>query len=218
MYTFWIDDVYDVNISVMAKLKESPAKAGYHHGNLREALVEAGLKHLESAERGEISLRDLARQVGVTANAVYRHFADKEALLAALAAEGFRRLSAAQAAAEKSGIDPADTLHRAGRGYLAFARENPALYRLMFGRFDSTTHGSELATAAQASFGKLLAQVAAARGLAPNDPQVLAAAVFAWGLTHGLSQLAIDGQFDHLGPDPVALVEAALSFGAPRKK
>lgn len=200
------------------KAKKVPARTAYHHGNLRQALVEAGLAHLESAERGEISLRDLARQVGVTANAVYRHFADKEALLAALAAEGFRRLRDAQVAAETANRDAADALHAAGRGYIAFARANPALYRLMFGRFDSTTHGSELAEAARSSFGKLLAQVASARGLSSNDPQVLAAAVFGWGLTHGLSLLAIDGQFDHLASDPTALLDAALQFGSPRRK
>jgi AcrR family transcriptional regulator len=209
--------VYNVNIMPAVKPKKAPARTAYHHGNLREALVEAGLAHLESAERGEISLRELARQVGVTANAVYRHFADQEALLAALAAEGFRRLRDAQVAAEQ-GRDPADTLHTAGRSYIAFARAHPALYRLMFGRFDSTTHGSELAGAAQASFAKLLAQVAVARGLSIEDPQVLAAAVFAWGLTHGLSQLAIDGQFDHLTQDPEALIDTALRFGSSRRK
>ncbi|HKY91940.1 MAG TPA: TetR/AcrR family transcriptional regulator [Nevskiaceae bacterium] len=201
-----------------AKSKKAPVRTAYHHGNLRQALVEAGLAHLESAERGEISLRELARQVGVTANAVYRHFADKEALLAALAAEGFRRLREAQVAAEQPGRDPADTLHTAGRSYIAFARANPALYRLMFGRFDSTTHGSELAEAARASFAKLLAQVAVAQQLSPDDPKVLEAAVFGWGLTHGLSQLALDGQFDHLTSDPDALIDAAMRFGAPRRK
>src|SRR5688572_9314104 len=125
------------------KKKGVPVRTAYHHGNLRQALVEAGLAHLESAEHGEISLRDLARQVGVSANAVCRQFADKEAVLAALAAEGFRRLRAAQTAAETSNRDAADVLQAAGRGYVAFARANPALYRLMFGRFDATTHGSE---------------------------------------------------------------------------
>lgn len=201
----------------VAKAKKAPARTAYHHGNLREALVEAGLAHLEADERGEISLRDLARQVGVTANAVYRHFADKEALLAALAAEGFRRLRAAQLAAEQPGRDAAAALQVAGRSYVDFARAHPALYRLMFGRFDATTHGSELAEAAQASFSKLLAQVAGARGLSLQDPQVLSAAVFGWGLTHGLSLLAIDGRFDHLTDDPGALIDAALSFATPRR-
>ena len=65
-------------------------RAAYHHGNLREAILEAGLAHLEKSADEALSLRELARQTGVAANAVYRHFASKEQLLAALAAEGFR--------------------------------------------------------------------------------------------------------------------------------
>lgn len=210
--------VYAVNI-VPARRKKSPERAAYHHGRLRAALVEAGLRHLESREHGELSLRELARQVGVAPNAVYRHFADKEALLAALAAEGFRQLRAAQIAAAASHRDPSDVLLAAGRGYLAFAAAHPALYRLMFGRFGAGEHGDELAASARASFDVLLSQVASARGLASDDAAVLPGAVFAWGLTHGLSQLLVDGQFDHLHRDPAKLADTALQLaGLPKRK
>src|SRR3989344_594769 len=68
----------------------------YHHGDLRNALIDAGLTALEAQDASELSLRALARELGVSANAVYRHFADKEALLSALAAEGFRRFAREQ--------------------------------------------------------------------------------------------------------------------------
>ncbi len=212
MYTSCIINVDDVHIMPAKRIPKAPVRTAYHHGSLRAALVEAGLRHLESGDRGELSLRELARQVGVAPNAVYRHFADKEALLAALAADGFRLLRAAQLDAAARHGKPAEVLLAAGRGYIAFARAHSALYRLMFGRFGASEHGEEFAESSQASFGVLLAQVAAARGLEPGDTDALPNAVFAWGLTHGLSQLAIDGQFDHLGLDPAQLVDAALQI------
>lgn len=207
-------------MALAGKRKPKPAvKAAYHHGNLREALVAAGLRYLESARRGdELSLRELARRVGVTANAVYRHFADKDALLSALAAEGFRLLRAAQLAAAEGAGQPKLTLKAAGRAYLEFAHGHPALYRLMFGQYAAAHHGGELAEAARSSFQVLLDQVAAARSLQPGDGQVLAGAVHSWGLVHGLSQFWIDGQLDALSDDPAALIESAMQFAVSTPK
>ena len=210
MYTSCALQVDTVNIMVAKKRAQPAVRSAYHHGSLRDALVEAGLRRLESGDRTELSLRDLARQVGVAPNAVYRHFADKEALVSALAAEGFRRLRAAQLDAAARNEHPGEVLLAAGRGYIEFARAHPALYSLMFGRFGAGEHGDEFAESSRASFDVLLAQVAAAHGLQAGDAAALPGAVFAWGLTHGLSQLAIDGQLDHLGHDPSQLVDAAL--------
>ncbi|MGH8526423.1 MAG: TetR/AcrR family transcriptional regulator [Gammaproteobacteria bacterium] len=198
--------------------RQTPPRNAYHHGALRQELMEAGLSHLESADRHEISLRDLARRVGVTANAVYRHFANKEALLEALSAEGFRRLQEVRLPAETPGSEPFDPPLAAARGHLAFAHARPALYRLMFRCLGSAAQESELADAAHLSFDKLLAQVAHAYGLSPQDPQVLAAALYSWALTHGLSQLVINGQFDHLTPDPKELADAALEMITQRRR
>src|SRR4030042_1238193 len=115
-----------------AKRKRHGAPASYHHGNLRAALIEAGLRALGGNDRPDLSLPELARRVGVSANASYRHFANKEALLTALAAEGFRRLHAAETKASAQQSQPGADFRAAGRAYVQFAIDNPALIRLMF--------------------------------------------------------------------------------------
>jgi AcrR family transcriptional regulator len=193
--------------------RRSVAPAPYHHGNLRQALVEAGLALLEAApagERGEFSLRELARQVGVSANACYRHFADKEALLVALAAEGFRRMGAAQASAAAAEREPMDQHCAAGGAYVRFARDNPALFRLMFGRFASSHYNAELRQAGNAAFEALRSGAAQVLGLEAGDARVTVAAIRSWSLVHGLSQLMLDGQFEKHAENLEALVEAIL--------
>jgi AcrR family transcriptional regulator len=180
----------------------------YHHGNLRLALIEAGLAELEAGERGDISLRGLARRVGVSANASYRHFADKEALLVALAAEGFRRFGAAQAAAARN--HPADGFRAAGRAYVDFARANPALFRLMFGRFTSSHREPELEQASTLAYDGLRAFVGQDLGPRASPAQLAAGAVRAWSLVHGLANLILDGQLDGVAGDTDALIDAVL--------
>src|SRR6478672_7153397 len=96
----------------------------YHHGNLRPALLRAATKTLEKEGVGALSLRDLARRAGVSHNAPYRHFPDRESLLAALAADGFEKLG--QAMRGQGGKEM-------GEAYVRFALEHPQLFRLMFG-------------------------------------------------------------------------------------
>jgi AcrR family transcriptional regulator len=216
-------NVYDVNIMkrnvddvnmTARRPQKAAAKNAYHHGNLRSALIEAGLALLEGDERGELSLRAIARGAGVSANAAYRHFADKEALLVALAAEGFRRLQAAHLAAAEAAADPRQGMRAAGHAYIDFARSNPALFRLMFGRFTTTHRDQELAQAALASFETLRNGVAAASQGGAEDPRVVVAAVYAWGLVHGLSHLLLDGQLSDLAEDPDTLIDATLKIAS----
>ncbi|HEX6591769.1 MAG TPA: TetR/AcrR family transcriptional regulator [Moraxellaceae bacterium] len=181
----------------------------YHHGNLRQALVEKGLELLEAGQ-ADISLRELTRQVGVSANAAYRHFASKEDLLAAMAAEGFRRLATVQAMAMQERGTAAEGFLEAGRNYVAFARRHPALFRLMFGRFAASNRSEEMLQSAELAYGGLRYGVAAALGLPVEDAKVLPAAMHAWSLVHGLSQLIIDGQMDAHTTDVDALVDAVL--------
>lgn len=199
--------------TVRAPAKPSAAAPSYHHGNLRQALLQAGLALLEAGEpgeRGEPSLRELARRVGVSANASYRHFADKEALLLALAAEGFRTMAAAQMKAAQAERQPLQRHRAAGAAYIRFARDNPALFRLMFGRFTSSHQGEELTQAGDLAFQALRLGVAQALELKPEDPAVMIAALHSWALVHGLSLLMLDGQIDQLSEDPEALIEAVL--------
>jgi len=187
------------NVNIMVSPKSERA---YHHGDLRNALIEAGLAALEAHEGTELSLRALARELGVSANAVYRHFADKEALLSALAAEGFRRFAAEQAAAQaqaRQADDPVAT----GMGYVRFAQAHPALFRLMFGRFTRACDSTELQTAALAAFTQLLEDsrpVGAPDTAGPIDEATMLRALARWSLVHGLSHLLLEGQLDFFGP------------------
>jgi AcrR family transcriptional regulator len=183
----------------------------YHHGNLRAALVEAGLAALESSGNSELSLRELARQVGVSSNAAYRHFADKEALLVALAAEGFRRFAASLGQAAMQEAWPGEAFRAAGLAYVRFARANPGLFRLMFGRFASGHRDADLDQASLQAFAGLQNLVASTSGLQPDDPRALQRAMLAWSVVHGLSHLAMDGQLDSFTDDVEAMIEAVLS-------
>ena len=118
-------------VNIAAKVTVSTSQS-YHHGDLHGALVEAGLRHLESDGTAEISLRQLARETGVSPTAVYRHFPDKKALLAALAEAGFARLAQAQQQASDEAGGGAEGFAATGRAYVRFALANPALFRLTF--------------------------------------------------------------------------------------
>ncbi len=169
----------------------------YHHGNLRAALVEAGLAVLEQHGRTELSLRALARQVGVSPNAAYRHFVDKEAFLVAMAAEGFRRLAAIGVQARSSRHKPVESIRAMGYAYIQFARANPALFRLMFERFDPTRRTEELKIANRNALETIYVDMAKALKLKPDDPRVTTGAIHAWSHVHGLSLLILDGQLGH---------------------
>ena len=106
--------------------------SSYHHGDLHAALVKAAAAQIERGGYESLSLRELAETVGVSRTAPYRHFADRRALLAAVALDGFERLTAIYRRAMGSGKNPRDRLAAAGRGYLRFAAERPQMFRLMF--------------------------------------------------------------------------------------
>ena len=159
----------------------------YHHGNLRAALLEAAERRLGA---GELSLRELAREVGVSHGAPRRHFADKQALLDALAEEGFARLGRALAAAAGEG-DFTARLAAVARAYVEFATGHAALLELMF----AGKHRSrELEAAADRAFASPLALIAdaqAAGEVVAGDPERVAKAAFA--AIHGLAALTSAG-------------------------
>ena len=195
----------------METAAESPP--GYHHGNLREALVAAGLAHLDAGRSPDFSLRELTRQVGVSANAAYRHFASKEDLLIAMALEGFRRLTLEQASALQAQASLAAGFMAAGRAYVAFAQRHPALFRLMFGRFVASNGSEELRAAARMAYDGMRHCVAAVLVRPVDDAQVEVAAAHTWSVIHGLGHLLIDGQFDTKTADIERLIEAVLQYG-----
>jgi len=147
------------------------------------------MRLLKDRSAAELSLRAVARLVGVSPNAPYRHFASKDALLAAVAEEGFKRLAADTASASGP---PRARLSRMGVAYVRFATENPRLYRLMFGPVRQGWDRFEgLVAAADASFAVVVEAVAKASG---EDPRTASReAVLAWSAVHGYAMLAMDG-------------------------
>ena len=174
----------------------------YHHGDLRTALVAEGLKLVESAGAEAISLREVARAVGVSATSVYRHFPDKRALMTALAQEGVRRLDEAQraAAAGAGAGGGTDAFSAVGCAYVRFALANPGLFRLTF-----TYPGIDVGDPTSDAAASLLHDHALA--LAHGDErQARIVALRAWALVHGLALLMLDGRV----PPSDALIDAAI--------
>lgn len=175
----------------MENTSDAAAERPYHHGNLRTALIEAGLNILERGDTA-LTLRAAARQAGVSHTAPYNHFSDKDALLGAIAIKGFEELEAAtEHARQSAGPDAGDRLVAAGLAYILFAAERPALYRLMFGPRKAAA--SEVGSAGLSAFEVLVRvmQDGMAEGaFRPGDPR--GAAFAAWALVHGMAQMALD--------------------------
>jgi AcrR family transcriptional regulator len=179
-------------------------KPFYHHGNLRQALLDQALKTLRQHSAETISLRALARDLGVSQAAPYRHFTGIDALLAELAIEGFRGLLHSMTEGrEGRKLTPPQELRTLGEGYVAFAVQDPERYRLMFGsyRICNEPH-TELVEAANACYREL--QRVVQRGLDNEDLKqkpVEVLTIAAWSIVHGLASLAIDGQLSDAAPD-----------------
>ncbi|WP_163834831.1 TetR/AcrR family transcriptional regulator [Spartinivicinus ruber] len=172
-------------------------KNTYHHGNLRSAVLAAALTRLTSEGPEKLSLRGLARDVGVSATALYRHFSDKDALLVTLAKEGFDCLSQAIATAQQQAVNPAESLLAAGRAYVQFALTHPQQYRLMFGRYfcgEDANPPEDLDSAANQAYqvlANIIEQGIESRQFTAKLAKVHAVA--AWSMVHGLASLLIDG-------------------------
>ncbi|MEM0980373.1 MAG: TetR/AcrR family transcriptional regulator [Cyanobacteria bacterium P01_H01_bin.58] len=171
------------------------SKATYHHGDLRQALIDAALAIIvEDRDAANVSLRAAARRVGVSQAAPYRHFADKDALLAAVAEEGFQRLL--KALDTGSDPNPLARLQSSGVAYVKFAIAHPAHYRVMFSTFRiEQGNDSSLNAAAGAAFAVMVDAISAGQAIGaiqPGHPRQLA--WITWSLVHGLAFLLIDRQ------------------------
>jgi len=186
-------------------------KQGYHHGDLRNALVSEALQLLEQEGHSDFTLRDLAHRVGVSAAALYAHFADKRALLAAIATAGFIQLREALDAAIRSDSDLADQFLHMGSAYVRFGMDHPALYKLMFASEELTAKSDEypeLEAAADAAYGLLTGMLERMqrRGiLRAGDPEADGLSV--WAHVHGLTSLIITGHVECAGDPPPPLAE-----------
>ncbi|MCC6876530.1 MAG: TetR/AcrR family transcriptional regulator [Sandaracinaceae bacterium] len=167
----------------------------YHHGQLHRAMIDAALELVREGGPKGLTLRAAARRAGVSVAAPYRHFADKEALLAAVALEGFTELVARLEKIASEIDEPVERLKRLGIAYVRFATDDPARYRVMFGDEipDRKAH-PELEEMARRSFGYLAKAVADghARGLLEGGER--AVTLLSWSVVHGLASLLLDGQ------------------------
>jgi AcrR family transcriptional regulator len=210
--------VGNVNVVNMARERKASAVAArrdsYHHGDLKRALTSAALSLV--AEKGPkgFTLTEAARRAGVSAAAPYRHFADKAALLATVAEQGFRELHADLTAAADAEPDRLGRVIELGRAYVRWAIAHPDHYRVMFGaEISKATHPS-LGAAGEEAFGDLLDAITRCQeaGIVDGqDPRELAAPL--WALVHGVASLAIGGELRTVGiqQDPEAMIARVVA-------
>ncbi|MFN7982784.1 MAG: TetR/AcrR family transcriptional regulator [Vicinamibacterales bacterium] len=174
----------------------------YHHGDLRRAMVDEAVRTITDEGIESLTLREAGARLGVSRTALYRHFSDKAALLAAVARDGFQKFRAELESAWEQGPATRCGFTRMGEAYIRFAVGHPSHYRVMFGDFRALcAREPELQEDAQAAFMTFInALVAMQRAglVRASDPRLIAE--FIWATTHGTAMLAINGQF---GPDPV---------------
>jgi AcrR family transcriptional regulator len=179
------------------RLRRPPDR--YHHGDLRRALVEEAVRTIQHEGIDGLTLRAVGERLRVSRTALYRHFADKSALLAAVARDGFSMLRAALVDAwEREGRGRAG-FEAMGLAYVRFAVANPSHYRVMFGGFlAQPTADAELSREAGAAFQVLVDAIVAQQeeGLVRRDDSVQLAR-FIWATVHGIAMLAIDGLLQH---------------------
>jgi AcrR family transcriptional regulator len=189
---------------------------GYHHGNLREALIETALGLIAKHGPSGFAFSDVARAVGVSPAAPYRHFRDRNALLAEVARRGFERFAAElERAWDQGRPDPVSALERCGRAYLGFARREPASFAAMFGADAAGTDDLALRRAGDAAFAVLrrAAEAVCARTPAPGRPPPLMVALHVWAMAHGIAALFVGspaGARPRLPMAPEELLEAGL--------
>lgn len=168
-------------------------KAAYHHGDLRATLVRAVLAQVEEAGPEGVSLRAAARASGVSPGATFRHFVDKRAVMTAIAAEGFAGMAERMAREAERATTDLERFGAVGRGYLAFALERRAHFRVMF----RTDIIDEADPALAEAGGRVRAALTEglARILPPGVPpeEARRRALLAWGAVHGVATLAIEG-------------------------
>jgi AcrR family transcriptional regulator len=198
-------------------------KRAYHHGDLERALVDTAVRMIEHEGVQALTLRGVGARLGVSRTALYRHFDDKQALLARVASEGFRRfhaaLAAAVARADKRRIDPMPAMAAA---YLRFARANPSHYQTMFsGVLTDWTGYPELVLHGEAAFNVLLDTIRRQQKqgrIGPGDPIELAE--ITWAMSHGIATLGMAHQLSRTATaldDLAAMGSAILARGLRRK-
>lgn len=190
--------------------------SNYHHGNLRQALLDAAINEIRQHGVEKLSLRALARSLGVSQTAPYRHFADKDSLLAELATEAFDALADAVRAKLDSTKSAFENTVAAGNAYLEFGLNNPEKYRLMFGTgIQNREDFPLLKIAGNGAFELLFSLIEAGQktGVFVSGSSALLANA-CWSALHGFVLLSIDGMFARreLPASPEAMQQFQIEF------
>jgi AcrR family transcriptional regulator len=188
---------------------------GYHHGNLKEALVRAALELIAEKGPAGFTFADAARWAGVSPAAPYRHYRDRDALLADVARRGFELFEAALTKAWGDGRpDALAGFDRLGKAYLEFAKREPAYYSAMFEAGVPLDADPQLCEAGERAFGVLRAAAEKLVALMPakGRPPALMVALHIWSMTHGIASLFGRGDAARraLPMPPEELLEAAF--------
>ena len=176
------------------------ATTSYHHGDLKNALIKAGVEILASEGLGGLSLRKVAKQAGVSHTAPYSHFTDKQALIAAITTEGFKQLyQQIESVREAYKADPEILLVETAWAYVKFALNSPDRFKLMFsGVLEKEKEYPEFVEISQASFSQLVKIVEIcqrAKILKPGASDLVAVSV--WSTVHGFTSLLLEDQISH---------------------
>jgi AcrR family transcriptional regulator len=183
-----------------AAARRRPARRTYHHGDLRRTLVATALALVEEQDVSVLTLREVARRAGVTHSAPYHHFPTKDALLAALAEEGFRALYTEQLqAVAKLGSDPVARLTALGIAYVRFAASHPGHFRVMYrSNLAGWADYPNVLEAAQLSFVLLTSTADETIRAGGLDDDLKDLTLAAWSVVHGLATLWLDGPLKRL--------------------
>jgi AcrR family transcriptional regulator len=192
---------------------EGKPRRGYHHGNLREALIAAALDLIGSKGPAGFTFAEAARSAGVSAAAPYRHFRDRDDLLSDVARQGFERFEQFLANAWNEGRpDPRTAVNHLGKAYLAFARTEPAYYSAMFEANISLDDHPELRKAGDRAFDIVRKASEELSATLPSRPPSLMLALHIWSFAHGIASLFARGDSGrrNLPMSPEDLLEAAM--------
>jgi AcrR family transcriptional regulator len=198
------------------KDKDQARERGYHHGNLREALLQAALDLIGQKGAAGFTFADAARMAGVSPAAPYRHFRDRDALLSSIAQRGFEQFEAALTEAWDDGRpDTISAFERVGKAYLDFAREQPAFYSAMFESGVPVDMNPTLLAASERAFAIIRAAAERLAALAPPGvprPPALMMALHIWSMSHGVASLfaRADAARRKLPMTPDELLEAEV--------
>ncbi len=190
-------------------------RRGYHHGNLREALVDAALGLIGEKGLGGVTFADAARAAGVSPAAPYRHFRDRDALMAEVARQGYERFEAVLSRGWNDGRpDPMTGFENVGKAYLSFARTEPSYYAAMFESGLPPDASAELREAAERAFAVLRAASETVCAMLPRDerPPALMMSLHVWAMAHGIASLFGRGDQGRrkLPMSPEQLLEAGV--------